>query len=741
MTLIQNSLQYNLVEYIVPRFAQNRIISEGLDKDTLTAYGPEDVSQQGFKKLGILNPVRYNFGNGSYGTFTGAGAPNTLDDLEVTIDAYTTSTEQYILDSASGDNFLKLESDNSITLSIDGVSQSWGAIPEIDGTELTIKFERDGSSVDLKYRDDLGNLVSHPEGVKSFSINAFSIDTVSSTGQGFTGHIFELYLSSFHWTMDEQDQTLVEDGLDSGRNILLQSYSPSDWVVLPNGSTIEHSSNIVGALDTAFVMKDNSTIQSPSLATVFTEQDNSNFAAFGGAFGSVYSYQNAIPVGESLGSTSLNWDRRWDNDIRAYLSLNGTNQNIQASAPLMAITDGLNIIEFELRNYLRANGPIPIFGNTNVGRKDVIGFDANGNMGIVNQGGFAGSGGLIPTDLQDGNWHVRIELNRFANPAASTTVIITDLDGIVPVETYVDQGGIHAGGSLGFNLIGYSPFHSNTFANATISNVKWTQGDGTDGGIGTQTVDLPIDDGTGSVIENLVGADFLANGVDSNSWVYLDPIYAGIFLRTTFVSSTEADLELLSDTGTTTARLSGNLGQFVRIEGYFNPEDDSLRIRVDGVEVPEFVGVDWRYTGAEVQHEPLFQTTCGAPNSTGSEKHVKLTEIGTYTKDSTIRLIEADFIANRIIDLSGYRPITIILTREDDMAAGATVTWQCQSPTTITLKREDNESFVLINITGTPVVVDGSSKGTILCGNVEGVIGHTAYFVSGLDSATINSIP
>ncbi|EDM66185.1 hypothetical protein PE36_00270 [Moritella sp. PE36] len=170
--------------------SQHKLRSEPIEVRELTSSGSAALIDHGYIGNGRFEPVRYNFGtSNTYGNFI-FPLPDVFSGfIEITVSDWTVNTEQYILDSSNGLNLIRLNADNSVSMAINGEVVTWSAIPEFNGDQITLHFERnDAQLLVLSTRTMLGKYIDHPD-AKTIPNAPFRVETVS-TIQGAIKHYF-----------------------------------------------------------------------------------------------------------------------------------------------------------------------------------------------------------------------------------------------------------------------------------------------------------------------------------------------------------------------------------------------------------------------------------------------------------------------------------------------------------------------------------------------------------------------
>ena len=163
------------------KLTQDRLLEESTVRKTLTAYGSADSTAQGFTQGGLFEPYRYNFNDEAFATFD---RPVELGNVpfEVTIDAWVVGERQYILDSNTGLDYMYVDT-TGVTLGINGTQQTWSNWSALDGSQLTLRFVRNGTDVLLQYKvAGSANYIDHPDGSLLLNDSTLSISTVGSLG-------------------------------------------------------------------------------------------------------------------------------------------------------------------------------------------------------------------------------------------------------------------------------------------------------------------------------------------------------------------------------------------------------------------------------------------------------------------------------------------------------------------------------------------------------------------------------
>ncbi|PHS22041.1 MAG: hypothetical protein COA84_14270 [Robiginitomaculum sp.] len=558
-----------------------------------------------------------------------------------------------------------------------------------------------------------------------------------SVRQSFTGSLLELFLGLSHWSMGTmtdfttKTDLFVEDFLNSGRNIRVQNFDMNSYVDLGEGSVIEHIDDDIG-LGPAFVMVDNSTTQTPTVAADFTEDDNKDFADWGGLWRILYRSETLAPAGGSNGFTAITWDRRWDDSIRSYLQLDGINQLIQAQSAFNP-QDGTNYLEFDLLNYVRDADTKPIFGSTNAGSQTYIGITTLGNLEMFNTGGYAGGGECL-LGLVSGNWNIKLEWQRGTIGTEHTNIIKTDLDtGIIT--RYDNTVPNHTGGSWGFNTIGYSA-NRGTYLDGIVANAKFTNG------LGTHVFDLAINDSTGTIIENTVGADFLAVGTDNTNWVWLDPIWQGIVIEsiTATAPDTGIDLFLRSDDGDKMVNIPVFGSTFNDLAMGFDPRTGSFLVYINRAYSPELSGTTgFRTTDPKYCYDAALRTTCGENTTVGTVKHINLFQLIGFTDNGVVILDDDAFLQNKIIHSYGIRPLVIVPPANRNLRPYCIVEYESELPVILIIRRPDGSANVLID-QQPQVTHRNTNRGSIVSGNVPAVGGaYAAYFTNSVKTGVVTT--
>lgn len=300
---------------------------------------------------------------------------------------------------------------------------------------------------------------------------------------------------------------------------------------------------------------------------------------------------------------------------------------------------------------------------------------------------------------------------------------------------YIDMDGqaIDGGQFTRLNSIGHysggdtgdAPAHYN----GRISNV-----------IVDDIINMPIDGyrtvGNERIYDPTINIENLGTGVNAQVTSYHETgwttgeVFGGFYYETSVDSTgTGVVISLKTDVGDLTYTIPNYVaGEYNSLNFGYSPFTGIMTTTIDGVIIPALTTTEFRNTTLPV--DAALRSTCGALAETGTIKHIKHFEVSSYETDGTRVVNSADLENSQIFSTTGLRDIEFIVERADNLAVGSEFSWETDIPCNVTIRRADDESFVLINLNGTPTVHSASIGGKIVCGNTESVDGYSAFFSS-----------